>query len=203
MSYLLSQASSYTESSTSKKNPRMQSTFANIQREQEYKKKTISPEFEEHNKEQATREKVVQDILKGETHFEESGLADFSPTVFTDNNTPSMNTPYLKLSSPSVPIEENGTYRPNSIPVPQQPIRSSYSDSYSPTPYYKGVASSPPPPPQNSQLMEKLNYMIHLLEEQQKEPTQNILEEFVLYGLLGVFMIYLVDSFAKAGKYIR
>lgn len=197
MSYLLSQASSYTESSTSKKNPRMQSTFANIQREQEYKKKTISPEFEEHNKEQATREKVVQDILKEETHsFEESGLADFSPVVFTDN------TPYLKPSSPSVPIEKTGTYRPiNSIPVS---IRSSYSDSYSPTPYYKGAVSSPPPPPpQNSQLMEKLNYMIHLLEEQQKEPTQNILEEFVLYGLLGVFMIYLVDSFAKAGKYIR
>jgi uncharacterized membrane protein YqjE len=30
-----------------------------------------------------------------------------------------------------------------------------------------------------------------------------IWEEFLLYGLLGVFMIYLVDSFARAGKYIR
>jgi hypothetical protein len=45
--------------------------------------------------------------------------------------------------------------------------------------------------------------MIHLLEEQQKEPTQNILEEFALYGLLGIFMIYIVDSFAKVGKYTR
>ena len=53
------------------------------------------------------------------------------------------------------------------------------------------------------QLMEKLNYMIHLLEEQQKEPTQNIMEEFFLYGLLGIFIIYLVDSFTRVGKYTR
>ena len=53
------------------------------------------------------------------------------------------------------------------------------------------------------QLMEKLNYMIHLLEEQQKEPTQHILEEFLLYGLLGIFMIFLVDSFTRVGKYTR
>jgi hypothetical protein len=211
MSYLLSQASSYTESSSSKKNPRMQNTFANIQREQQYKKKTISHEFEEHNKAQESREKVVQDIILKETKFqpeEESGLTDFSPSVFTNNNNPDSkliprfvleNGPY----SPSTNRNNNNNNTPN--PVSQQQIRSSYSDSYSPTPYYKGLSASNKQvlPPHNSQLMEKLNYMIRLLEEQQKEPTQNIMEEFVLYGLLGVFMIYLVDSFSKAGKYIR
>jgi aryl carrier-like protein len=45
--------------------------------------------------------------------------------------------------------------------------------------------------------------MIRLLEEQQHEQTQNITEEFILYGLLGVFMIYLVDSFTRVGKYVR
>lgn len=83
---------------------------------------------------------------------------------------------------------------------------SSFSQSYNTTtPYYQGIANTKPSPPggQNNQLMEKLNYMIHLLEEQQKEPTQNILEEFALYGLLGIFMIYIVDSFAKVGKYTR
>lgn len=55
----------------------------------------------------------------------------------------------------------------------------------------------------NEKLMEKINYMIHLLEEQQLEKTNNVMEEFILYSLLGVFMIYVMDSFARAGKYMR
>tara|TARA_B100002051_G_scaffold233763_1_gene233162 strand:+ start:515 stop:1168 length:654 start_codon:yes stop_codon:yes gene_type:complete len=52
-------------------------------------------------------------------------------------------------------------------------------------------------------LMAKLNYMIHLLEEQQDEKTENVTEELVLYLFLGVFVIFVVDSFARAGKYTR
>jgi len=52
-------------------------------------------------------------------------------------------------------------------------------------------------------LMTKLNYMIHLLEEQQDEKTDNVTEELVLYLFLGVFVIFIVDSFARAGKYTR
>ena len=55
----------------------------------------------------------------------------------------------------------------------------------------------------NDKLLEKINYMIHLLEEQQSEKTNNVMEEFVLYTFLGVFMIYIVDSFVRAGKYVR
>jgi hypothetical protein len=55
----------------------------------------------------------------------------------------------------------------------------------------------------DDKLLEKLNYMIHLLEEQQNEKTSNITEEFILYTFLGVFIIYIVDSFAKSGKYVR
>ena len=53
------------------------------------------------------------------------------------------------------------------------------------------------------ELLEKLNYMIHLLEEQQEEKTSNITEELILYLFLGVFVIFVVDSFARAGKYTR
>ena len=45
--------------------------------------------------------------------------------------------------------------------------------------------------------------MIHLLEEQQDEKTNNVTEELVLYLFLGVFVIFIVDSFARAGKYKR
>jgi hypothetical protein len=52
-------------------------------------------------------------------------------------------------------------------------------------------------------LMQKLNYMIHLLEERQDEKTNNVTEEVVLYSFLGIFIIFVCDSFALAGKYIR
>ena len=51
--------------------------------------------------------------------------------------------------------------------------------------------------------MTKLNYMIHLLEENKDEKTNNVTEELVLYMFLGVFVIFVVDSFARAGKYTR
>jgi hypothetical protein len=55
----------------------------------------------------------------------------------------------------------------------------------------------------DGKLLEKINYMIHLLEEQQSEKTSNITEEFILYTFLGVFIIFIVDSFARSGKYTR
>jgi hypothetical protein len=53
------------------------------------------------------------------------------------------------------------------------------------------------------QLLDKLNYMIHLLEEQKDEKTGHVMEEVILYSFLGVFIIFIVDSFARAGKYTR
>jgi len=52
-------------------------------------------------------------------------------------------------------------------------------------------------------LMKKLNYLIHMMEEQKDEKTQNVTEELVLYLFLGVFMIFTIDSFARASKYTR
>jgi hypothetical protein len=52
-------------------------------------------------------------------------------------------------------------------------------------------------------LLQKLNYMINLLEEQQDEKTNNVTEEVVLYSFLGIFIIFVIDSFARVGKYVR
>ena len=52
-------------------------------------------------------------------------------------------------------------------------------------------------------LLQKLNYMITLLEDQQDEKTNNVTEEVVLYSFLGIFIIFVVDSFARVGKYVR
>ena len=55
----------------------------------------------------------------------------------------------------------------------------------------------------NNVLLEKISYMIYLLEQQKQEKKKNTTEEFVLYSFLGVFMIYVVDSFSRSGRYIR
>ena len=52
-------------------------------------------------------------------------------------------------------------------------------------------------------LNERLNHIIHLLEEQQNSRTNNVTEELILYCFLGVFIIFIVDSFARVGKYSR
>jgi hypothetical protein len=57
--------------------------------------------------------------------------------------------------------------------------------------------------PSKDELLEKMNHIISMLEEQQDEKTGNVTEELILYCFLGVFVIFVVDSFARAGKYVR
>jgi len=53
------------------------------------------------------------------------------------------------------------------------------------------------------ELEQKLNYLIHMMEDQKDEKMDGITEEIVLYCFLGVFIIFVLDSFAKVGKYVR
>jgi hypothetical protein len=52
-------------------------------------------------------------------------------------------------------------------------------------------------------MLQKLDHIIALLEDQHDEKTGHVTEELVLYCFLGVFIIFIVDSFARAGKYVR
>jgi hypothetical protein len=55
----------------------------------------------------------------------------------------------------------------------------------------------------NNKLLSKLDYVIHLLEEQHNEKTNYITEELILYLFLGIFILFVLDSFARASKYVR
>ena len=55
----------------------------------------------------------------------------------------------------------------------------------------------------NTDLLSKLDYIVHLLEEQRNEKTNTITEELILYLFLGIFIIFVLDSFARASKYVR
>jgi hypothetical protein len=66
-----------------------------------------------------------------------------------------------------------------------------------------GIAKSSSNDESNQTLFQKLNYMTHILEDIQMEKTSNVTEELILYSFLGVFVIFIVDSFTRAGKYYR
>lgn len=52
-------------------------------------------------------------------------------------------------------------------------------------------------------LLKKVNYLIHLIEQDKDEKTNSTTEDIILYSFLGVFIIFIVDSFSKIGKYTR
>lgn len=56
---------------------------------------------------------------------------------------------------------------------------------------------------ENKELLQKLNKIIVMLENSKDQKSKYVTEELVLYSFLGIFIIYIVDSFAKVGKYVR
>lgn len=76
-----------------------------------------------------------------------------------------------------------------------------YFDNF--VPYFKNTSNPQEIHGSKDVLLEKINYMIHLLEDQQDEKTGHVTEELILYSFLGVFVIFVVDSFVKVGKYVR
>ena len=190
---LLTQASPFSNGNegtikTDKMKGNMVAAFKRLQDEQS---KHVQNDTAAYNLERTSK---VEEMMSGMGGGDGDRLADF----------------IISPPPPPPPPPPPSSQTPMLMRPPPAPA-ASYSQSYGATPYYQGPTSSssststaiPNINRESQQLMEKLNYMIHLLEEQQKEPTQNIMEEFALYSLLGIFMIYIVDSFARVGKYTR
>ena len=78
---------------------------------------------------------------------------------------------------------------------------SNYSDSYKLN--YNASQNTNTHNYDNNSLLSKLDYIIHLLEEQHNEKTNYITEELILYLFLGIFILFVLDSFARASKYVR
>ena len=63
--------------------------------------------------------------------------------------------------------------------------------------------SMPAPKTSNSDMLNKLNNIIEMFEDQKEIKTGQKREEIILYCFLGVFVIYIMDSFVSIGKYSR
>jgi len=129
----------------------------------------------------------VQDVpTPFDTEDETLDLNNYQQNYGTNESNNDYYKKYIPQFNPNiVPINKNAV---NYYHMMQQPQSQSQSQSQQSS---KDV------------LLEKLNYMIHLLEEKQEEKTNNVTEEVILYSFLGIFIIFIVDSFTKLGKYSR
>jgi hypothetical protein len=55
----------------------------------------------------------------------------------------------------------------------------------------------------NQELLDKMNKILQMFEDQKEIKTGQKNEEIILYCFLGVFIIYIMDSFVNIGRYSR
>lgn len=55
----------------------------------------------------------------------------------------------------------------------------------------------------SDKLMEKLNHLVYMLEEQKNERTNNVMQEVILFAYIGIFTIFVCDTFVRIGKTLR
>ena len=150
-----------------------------------------------------------QDRLSLHTDNTGNGLADFhNPHESSRDTGIRLETPVVRKPEPSVPFAPNpshtaklSNYRQSyETPMMRGGIpNGSYGTKGTNGSMYGGNIGNT----HDGKVADRLSYIIHLLEEMKNEKTNNVMEEFVLYSLLGIFVIYLVDAFARTGKYTR
>ena len=165
--------------------------------------------------------KVLNDMVGGSgasvrtlTDDAGAGLADFKPQSQQNCNPQSMPSPPQGVALSSTPPSNGSEVTPapgrtgDAAPTTEgfQNLPSPYSQDYyrRVVPMYSNLnAREKEGDPSSRELLKKLNQIIHMLEEQHDVRTGNVNEELILYCFLGVFTIFVVDSFARAGKYVR
>lgn len=193
-------------------------------REEEGGKQQSMPEsIDEYNDKQTERTTKINSILNKITSFNtDDKLGDFNPMPYPTNITKrnsdqiiaadesvdnGINPLMPKSGKPSFELskdQQNPAYyrASDSGKTEYTSYQSAYGReglSSSIEPYYSrmGIGNS------GDKVMDRLNYMTQMIESIQMEKTNHVTEEFVLYSLLGVFMIYIVDGFSRGGKYVR
>ena len=124
------------------------------------------------------------------------------PNSSTSNETSGSNSDKNSstLYSPDIPTSSAGAVSSTTY----NDMPSTYANQYYKQfiPYLNQGTSEIPGQPKG-ELIEKINYIIDLLEDQQDYKTNSIFEDLILYAFLGIFVIFIVDSFAKSSKYVR
>jgi len=214
---LLSTASPWNNDITRKRLPSMKRVTSKLRPNNEPQFAAINEpqnnniiEVQAHNNNNNTNIHKIIDSMT--TEDDGSNLYDFQPLEPPIIHSQSANTSETDISShlsldaqellPKTTDRQTSNFASNHD---QKQFLSNYHEIYSmpkmPKPSYESLDSSNMQ--MNDKLWSKINYMIHLLEEQQNEKTAYVTEEFILYAFLGIFVIYAVDTFTRNGKYVR
>lgn len=188
----------------------------------------VPESIDQHLEKQTERNTKINSVLNKITSFSTGDkLGDFNPmpypTIITKRNSDQVLSADEKVENgvnPLMPKSDKPTFIQPSIESKPGYFRAAepnaasqyanYRDAYGKDgltinsvkdPYYAkmGISGSR----SDDKMMDRLNYMTQMLESLQMEKTNHVTEEFVLYSLLGVFMIYIVDGFSRGGKYVR
>ena len=167
-------------------------------------KKTVEKKnqtYKNKNQPKKIDKNMLHELYKSDnTDSDLDDMGDFIPV-----QKPIQNINIQKQNTHTPPIQFNDnpidqTSYNNLQATQQNDIYQQYVDNYNsyvqPTPTRNNLDS-------NSELLKKLDNILYLLEEQKEEQTHLITEELILYVFLGVFIIYVLDSFVRAGKYVR
>ena len=135
--------------------------------------------------------------MEGLENSDDSNLADFNPPP-----PPELTQQNQKKEEKNENENEDNNIQPEAFDnLTNDAVTNEYYKQF--IPYFTQANNSPNLHGSKDVLLEKLNYMIHMLEEQKDVKNGNTTEELILYLFLGVFVIFVVDSFARAGKYTR
>mgnify|MGYP003977897221 CR=1 FL=1 len=164
---------------------------------------------------------LIQEMTSVQDHNDGEKLANFTPPpqpVLNIKKDTQQGNPYMEESSvefPSNPLQikpqeikqslDKTHYTSHDIQQNNNRVYSNYNQSYknSLSNLKSSIARSEQTHIIDDKLMEKINYMVHMLEGLEGEKTDNIMEEFILYTFLGVFVIFVLDSFSRTAKYTR
>lgn len=135
--------------------------------------------------------------MEGLENSDESNLADFNPPPQPELTQQNQKDEAVEENE----NEDNMVQQESYNNLTNSAVTNEYYKQF--IPYFTQANNSPNLHGSKDLLLEKLNYMIHMLEEQKDVKNGNTTEELILYLFLGVFVIFVVDSFARAGKYTR
>lgn len=123
----------------------------------------------------------IQLIHQTQDTSQKKGLGDFNP-----NTSQQSQQNHESLSTSHTPVQDF------------ESTKAQYTSLADAIPIHQGSKRSG-----QDELLHKLDKILFLLEEQRDQKTDHVTEEVVLYSFIGIFIIFVLDSFARAGKYVR
>jgi hypothetical protein len=157
--------------------------------------------YKNKNSQKKIDKNMLQELYKSDnTDSDLDNMGDFIPVQkpIHNINVQQTNTHKPPMQYNDNPIDET-TYNTLQDTQPND-MYQQYIDNYN---QYTQPISTRTNLDSNSELLKKLDNILYLLEEQKEEQNHLITEELILYVFLGVFIIYVLDSFVRAGKYVR